>query len=112
MCKGKNGGFGRNYMVEASGNLDEAADFNRWSVGAISVRADYYPHALLSGDAYEKIEKSQLIGALVTDSHTTKKGKQKKNNYKNKGYKLWQELFADVMHRVHQILPLVSKFLM
>jgi len=73
--------------------------------GALSVRA-ITTHGLLSGDAYEKIEKSQLLELIVTDSITTtiKSDKVRVLSCAN--------LFADVMHRVHHNTSIASKFLM
>jgi len=63
MCKEKNVVLVDD-MVDYSGEtFDESkADLMR-SVGALSVR-QLLPIALLSGDAYEKIEKSQIIWSL------------------------------------------------
>jgi hypothetical protein len=44
--------------------------------GALSVRA-ICTYAILSGDAYEKIEKSQLLELIVTDSIPLKKESKK-----------------------------------
>ena len=58
-------------MVDTAGTLTRAADL-MMERGAVSVRA-ITTHALLSGNAYEKIEKSaQLLELIVTDSIPTK----------------------------------------
>jgi ribose-phosphate pyrophosphokinase len=62
--------------------------------GAKSVRA-ICTHALLSGDAYQRIEKSQLEELIVTDSIPQTK-KSKKINVLT-----CAKLFADVMHNVN-----------
>ena len=62
-------------MVDTAGTLTKAADL-MMERGAISVRA-ITTHALLSGDAYEKIEKSQLLELIVTDSIPLKKESKK-----------------------------------
>ncbi len=91
-------------MVDTAGTLTKAADL-MMERGAKSVRA-ITTHALLSGNAYEKIEKSQLSELIVTDSIPIKKesGKIKVLSC--------AELFADVMHRVHHNTSIASKFLM
>ena len=53
-------------MVDTAGTLTKAADIMMEN-GANSVRA-ICTHAILSGDAYEKIEKSKLTELIVTDS--------------------------------------------
>ena len=53
-------------MVDTAGTLTKAADL-MVERGAKSVRA-IATHALLSGDAYEKIEKSKLKELIITDS--------------------------------------------
>ncbi|SDM41322.1 ribose-phosphate pyrophosphokinase [Kriegella aquimaris] len=91
-------------MVDTAGTLTRAADL-MMERGAKSVRA-ITTHGLLSGDAYEKIEKSQLLELIITDSIPIKKesGKVKVLSC--------AELFADVMHRVHHNTSIASKFLM
>jgi len=91
-------------MVDTAGTLTKAADL-MMARGAISVRA-ITTHALLSGDAYEKIEKSQLMELIVTDSIPLKKESKKIRVIS------CAELFADVMHRVHHNTSISSKFLM
>ncbi len=91
-------------MVDTAGTLTKAADL-MMERGALSVRA-ITSHGLLSGDAYKKIEKSQLLELIVTDSIPIKKvnGKVK--------VLTCADLFADVMHRVHHNTSIASKFLM
>ena len=91
-------------MVDTAGTLTKAADL-MMERGALSVRA-ITTHGLLSGDAYEKIEKSQLLELIVTDSIPVRKQSSK--------VKVLSccELFADVMHRVHNNTSIASKFLM
>ncbi|MCK0192248.1 ribose-phosphate pyrophosphokinase [Arenibacter sp. F20364] len=91
-------------MVDTAGTLTKAADL-MMARGAASVRA-ITTHALLSGDAYEKIEKSQLSELIVTDSIPLKKESKKIRVIS------CAELFADVMHRVHHNTSISSKFLM
>ncbi|ASO05331.1 ribose-phosphate pyrophosphokinase [Arenibacter algicola] len=91
-------------MVDTAGTLTKAADL-MMARGAVSVRA-ITTHALLSGDAYEKIEKSKLSELIVTDSIPLKKESKKIRVIS------CAELFADVMHRVHHNTSISSKFLM
>lgn len=53
-------------MVDTAGTLTKAADIMMEN-GATSVRA-ICTHAILSGQAYERIEKSQLTELIVTDT--------------------------------------------
>ena len=91
-------------MVDTAGTLTKAADL-MMERGALSVRA-ITTHGLLSGNAYEKIEKSQLKELIITDSIPIeiKSNKVKVLSCAN--------LFADVMHRVHHNTSISSKFLM
>lgn len=91
-------------LVDTAGTLAKAADL-MIERGAVSVRA-ITTHALLSGKAYEKIEKSKLLELIVTDSIPIKKDSQKIKVLS------CAELFADVMHRVHHNTSIASKFLM
>lgn len=91
-------------MVDTAGTLTKAADL-MMERGAVSVRA-ITTHGLLSGNAYEKIEKSQLKELIITDSIPIeiKSDKVRVLSCAN--------LFADVMHKVHNNNSISSKFLM
>ena len=80
-------------MVDTAGTLTKAADL-MVDRGAKSVRA-ICTHALLSGNAYENIEKSKLKELIVTDSIAQEK--------KSKKVKVLtcSKLFADVMQNVN-----------
>ena len=91
-------------MVDTAGTLTRAADL-MMERGALSVRA-ITTHGLLSGNAYEKIEKSQLLELIVTDSIPIKIKSDKVRVLS------CAHLFADVMHRVHHNTSIASKFLM
>ena len=91
-------------MVDTAGTLAKAADL-MMERGANSVRA-ITTHGLLSGNAYEKIEKSQLKELIITDSIQLE---IKSNKVK---VLTCADLFADVMHRVHHNTSISSKFLM
>ncbi len=91
-------------MVDTAGTLTKAADL-MIERGAISVRA-IATHGLLSGNAYEKIEKSKLTELIITDSIPLE--------IKSDKVKVLScaDLFADVMHKVHNNNSISSKFLM
>ncbi len=91
-------------MVDTAGTLTKAADL-MMEKGALSVRA-ICTHAILSGNAYEKIENSQLAELIVTDSIPRK--------HKSDKVKVLTcaPLFADVMHRVNSNTSIASKFIM
>ncbi|WP_445383273.1 ribose-phosphate pyrophosphokinase [Robiginitalea sp. IMCC44478] len=91
-------------MVDTAGTLTKAADL-MMERGAKSVRA-ITTHGLLSGNAYERIEKSKLEELIITDSIPIE--------IKSEKVKVLScaDLFADVMHRVHHNTSISSKFLM
>ncbi|WP_299529828.1 ribose-phosphate pyrophosphokinase [Ulvibacterium sp.] len=91
-------------LVDTAGTLTKAADL-MMDRGAISVRA-ITTHGLLSGNAFDKIEKSKLLELIITDSIPIKKESEKVKVLS------CAELFADVMHRVHHNTSIASKFLM
>tara|TARA_B100001029_G_C15063427_1_gene460812 strand:+ start:6283 stop:7239 length:957 start_codon:yes stop_codon:yes gene_type:complete len=80
-------------MVDTAGTLTKAADL-MIERGALSVRA-ICTHALLSSDAYEKIEDSSLEELIVSDTIPAKK--------KSKKIKILScaKIFAKTMHNVH-----------
>ena len=90
-------------MVDTAGTLTKAADL-MVERGAKSVRA-VATHALLSGDAYEKIEKSKLKELIITDSIP-----QKKESKKIKVLTC-SKLFADVMQNVNNNQSINSFFI-
>lgn len=91
-------------MVDTAGTLAHAADL-MMDRGALSVRA-ITTHGLLSGNAYEKIEKSGLLELIVTDSIPIRRESEKVKVL------TCAVLFADVMHRVHHNTSISSKFLL
>ena len=91
-------------MVDTAGTLVTAGDLIT-ERGAKSVRA-VCTHAVLSGNAYEKMEKSKLLELIVTDTVP-----KIKLNSKIKVLSC-ADLFADVMHNVHNNESISSKFLM
>ena len=91
-------------MVDTAGTLTKAATLMK-ERGAISVRA-ICTHALLSGDAYEKIEKSELEELIVTDSIPPRISHNKVKVLS------CAPLFAEVMHNLHFNKSISSKFIM
>lgn len=91
-------------MIDTGGTLAKAADL-MIERGALSVRA-ICTHPILSGDAYEKIEKSQLKELIVTDSIPLKKQTDKIRVVS------CAPLFAEVMKKVQNNESISGKFLM
>jgi len=91
-------------MVDTAGTLTKAANLMK-ERGALSVRA-ICTHALLSGDAYDKLENSQLEELIVTDSIPPKVSHPKVKVLS------CAPLFADVMKNVHFNQSINSKFIM
>lgn len=91
-------------LVDTAGTLAKAADL-MIEKGALSVRA-ICTHPVLSGDAYEKIEKSKLLELIVTDSIPMLKESKKIRVVSCSG------LFAEVMTRVHENRSISSQFIM
>lgn len=91
-------------MVDTAGTLTKAADV-MMQRGALSVRA-ICTHAILSGNAYEKIENSKLVELIVTDSIPLKKESNKIKVL------TCSKLVADVMISVNTNNSISSKFLM
>ena len=91
-------------MVDTAGTLTKAADL-MIERGAKSVRA-ICTHPILSGTAYQRLEDSKLEELIVTDSIPTSQESSKIRVLS------CAELFADVMHKVHQNESISSKFIM
>ena len=91
-------------MVDTAGSLTKAADLMK-ERGALSVRA-ICTHALLSGDAYEKLDNSQIEELIVTDSIPPKVSHPKVKVLS------CAPLFAEVMKNVHYNQSISSKFIM
>src|SRR5690554_2910072 len=91
-------------MVETAGTPTAAANI-MMERGAKSVRA-ICTHAILSGNAYERIENSQLQELIVTDSIPLRKQSDKIKVL------TCANLFADVMQSVQRNQSISSKFLM
>ena len=91
-------------MVDTAGTLTKAADLMK-ERGSLSVRA-ICTHALLSGNAYDKIENSKLEELIVTDSIPPKVSHPKVKVLS------CAPLFAEVMKNVHYNQSISSKFIM
>lgn len=91
-------------MVDTAGTLTKAADL-MMERGALSVRA-VCTHPLLSGTAYERIEESQLLELITTDSIPSRKASKKVKVLS------CANLFAEVMHNVHHNKSIAKKFIM
>jgi len=89
-------------MVDTAGTLTKAADLMMEN-GASSVRA-ICTHAILSGGAYEKIEKSAITELITTDTIPSEK------NSKIKVLSC-AELFADVIQRLKSHQSISSNFI-
>ena len=90
-------------MVDTAGTLTKAAEV-MLERGALSVRA-ICTHALLSGNAYERIENSLLEELIVTDSIPAKKQIPKIKVLS------CADLFASTMREVHENKSISSKFI-
>tara|TARA_B100000767_G_scaffold240476_1_gene236290 strand:- start:12925 stop:13857 length:933 start_codon:yes stop_codon:yes gene_type:complete len=90
-------------MVDTAGTLTKAAEV-MIKRGAISVRA-ICTHALLSGNAYERIENSFLEELIVSDSIPAKKQSPKIRVLS------CANLFASTMREVHENKSISSKFI-
>ena len=91
-------------MVDTAGTLTKAADVMT-ERGALSVRA-LTTHAILSGPAYERIEKSDLKELIVTDTIPLKKQSSKIKVVS------CAPLFADVMQKVQSNTSISGQFIM
>jgi ribose-phosphate pyrophosphokinase len=89
-------------MVDTAGTLTKAADL-MMERGAKSVRA-ICTHPILSGDAYEKLEKSALEELIVTNSIPLTKDSKKLRVIS------CANLFAEVMYNVHHNKSISNKF--
>lgn len=89
-------------ICDTAGTLTRAADM-MMDRGANSVRA-VCTHPILSGKAYENIEKSKITELIVTDTIPLKQETSKIKVVSVAG------LFADVLHRVHSHESISSHF--
>ena len=91
-------------IIDTGGTLCKAADM-MMDRGAASVRA-MCTHAILSGKAYENLEKSKITELIVTDTVPLK---QQSSKIKVLSV---ATLFADVLHRVVSYESISSHFIM
>ena len=91
-------------MIDTGGTLAKAADL-MIEKGALSVRA-VCTHAILSGEAFERIEKSKLTSLIVSDTIPLKRKSSKIKVVS------CAALFADVMHKVQENTSISDEFLM
>lgn len=91
-------------LIDTAGTLTKAADL-MIERGARSVRA-ICTHAVLSGNAYERIEKSKLEELIITDTIPLKRDLSKIKVVS------CAPLFADIMHKVHSNQSISDQFLM
>jgi ribose-phosphate pyrophosphokinase len=94
-------------VVHTAGTLTKAADMMT-ELGATSVRA-VCTHAVLSGDACDRIERSSLTELIVTDTIPMSEAKRSRTN-KIKQLTVAQ-LFADVIKRVRNHESISSHFI-
>ncbi|MEY4110269.1 MAG: hypothetical protein RLZZ46_624 [Bacteroidota bacterium] len=90
-------------IVDTAGTLARAAEL-MMDRGAASVRA-FCTHAILSGNAYQIIEKSRLTELIVTDTIPLRA-----NSEKIKVLSV-ADLFADVLSKVHNYESISSHFI-
>jgi ribose-phosphate pyrophosphokinase len=90
-------------IVDTAGTLTRASDM-MMDRGAASVRA-FCTHPILSGKAYETIEKSKIKELIVTDTIPLK--------HESPKIKVLSvtDLFADVFHRVHKFESISGHFI-
>jgi ribose-phosphate pyrophosphokinase len=91
-------------MIDTGGTLTKAADL-MMEKGALSVRA-ICTHAILSGQAYERIENSKLLELIVSDTIPLKRVSSKIKVVP------CAPLFAEVMHKVQDNKSISGQFLM
>jgi len=91
-------------MIDTGGTLTKAADV-MMEKGALSVRA-ICTHPILSGQAFERIEKSKLSELIVSDTIPLKRKSSKIKVVS------CAPLFADVMRKVQENTSISGQFLM
>ena len=92
-------------MIDTAGTITKAADMFM-ERGARSVRAAV-THPLLSGPAYDRINKSALQEVIVTDTIPLKQGEDLSKFTVLSG----ADIFADVIERVHNYKEISSRFI-
>ena len=92
-------------MIDTAGTITKAADMFM-ERGARSVRAAV-THPLLSGPAYDRINKSALQEVIVTDTIPLKQGE----DLSKFTVLSVADIFADVIERVHNYKEISSRFI-
>ena len=92
-------------MIDTAGTIPKAADMFM-EMGARSVRAAV-THPVLSGPAYDRINKSALSEVIVTDTIPLKRSE----DLSKFTVLSVADLFADVIERVHDYKEISSKFI-
>ena len=92
-------------MIDTAGTITKAADMFK-ELGAKSVRAAV-THPVLSGPAYDRINKSALSEVIVTDTIPLK---TTEDTSKFTVLSV-ADIFADVIERVHDYKEISSKFI-
>lgn len=94
-------------MIDTAGTITKAADM-LMDKGALSVRA-LATHAVLSGPAYERIAKSQLLEVIISDTIPIKPSPETDMS-KIKILSV-AEIFADVIDKVYNYQSISSSFI-
>ena len=94
-------------IVDTAGTLAKASDM-MMDKGAKSIRA-VCSHPILSGNAYETIEKSSIAELIVSDTIPLKKGYEEITSKIN--VLSVADLFADVFEMVHNQQSISTKFI-
>ncbi|MEO9801653.1 MAG: ribose-phosphate pyrophosphokinase [Reichenbachiella sp.] len=91
-------------IIDTAGTLTKAANL-LIEKGAISVRA-FCTHPILSGNAYENVDKSKLDELVVTDSIKINEGESSKIKVAS-----MSELFAKAIRKIHDHESISSLFI-
>ncbi|UXX79522.1 ribose-phosphate pyrophosphokinase [Reichenbachiella carrageenanivorans] len=91
-------------IIDTAGTLTKAANLLK-EKGAVSVRA-FCTHPILSGNAYENVDSSELEELVVTDSIKIKEGVSSKIKVAS-----MSELFAKAIRKIHDHESISSLFI-
>ena len=91
-------------IIDTAGTLTKAANLLK-EKGAISVRA-FCTHPILSGNAYENVDNSELEELVVTDSIKINEGQSSKIKVAS-----MSELFAKAIRKIHDHESISSLFI-
>ncbi len=94
-------------MIDTAGTITKAADM-LMDKGAISIRA-LATHAVLSGPAYERIAKSQLLEVIISD--TIPVNPSPESDMSKIKILSVAEIFADVIDKVYNYQSISSSFI-